>query len=254
MGLLFIALAAVHDTYTGMTRATLEAIAQNLATVRARMRAAAQKAARDPASVRVLAVSKASSAAAITAAYEAGQLEFGENYLQESLPKLAALKHHPGLIWHFIGSLQANKTRLVAEHFDWIHTVDRERIAQRLSEQRPAALPPLNVCIEVRLMDELGKGGVVPARVAAFAASLTALPGLRLRGLMCIPPPTEDVETQRRSFRLLRELYEVLNHQGHGLDTLSMGMSGDFETAILEGSTVVRLGTAIFGTRPSKHS
>lgn len=235
-----------------MTRATLEPIARNLAAVRARMLASAEQAGRDPASVQLLAVSKACPAASIAAAYTAGQMEFGENYLQETLPKLQALKHHPGLTWHFIGSLQANKTRLVAEHFDWVHTVDRERIAQRLSEQRPATLPPLNVCIEVRLDDEPGKSGVISEAVAALAKYIAALPRLQLRGLMCIPPPAGEVATQRSGFRRLRELFDALNRQGHDLDTLSMGMSGDFESAILEGSTMVRLGTAIFGTRPSK--
>ena len=236
-----------------MTRATLEPIARNLATVHVRMQAAAEQAGRDPASVRLLAVSKACAAASISAAYAAGQMEFGENYLQEALPKLEALKHHPGLIWHFIGTLQANKTRLVAEHFDWVHTVDRERIAQRLSEQRPATLPPLNVCIEVRLGDEPGKSGVMPETVAALTKRIAALPRLQLRGLMCIPPPAGDVAMQRIGFKHLRELFEALNHQSHGLDTLSMGMSGDFESAILEGSTLVRVGTAIFGARPRKH-
>ena len=237
-----------------MTRATLEPIARNLAAVRARMQVAAEQAGRDPARVRLLAVAKACPAAAIAAAYAAGQMEFGENYLQEALPKLETLKHHPGLIWHFIGTLQANKTRLVAEHFDWVHTVDRERIAQRLSEQRPATLPPLNVCIEVRLGDEPGKSGVMPETAASLTKHIAALPRLQLRGLMCIPPPAREVATQRIRFRRLRELFEALNHQGHGLDTLSMGMSGDFESAILEGSTLVRVGTAIFGARPRKHS
>jgi len=237
-----------------MTRATLEPITQNLAAVRARMLATAERAGRDPARVRLLAVSKTRPAAAIASAYGAGQLEFGENYLQEALPKLEVLRHHPGLVWHFIGTLQGNKTRLVAEHFAWVHTVDRERIAQRLSDQRPATLPPLNACIEVRLGDEPDKSGVLPEQIPALAECLAALPRLRLRGLMCIPPPAEDVATQRITFRRLRELFEALNRQGHGLDTLSMGMSGDFEAAILEGATLVRLGTAIFGTRPRKHS
>ncbi len=249
---MFIDLSAIHDTHTGMTRATLEAIPQNLASVRARIKAAALQANRNPASVRLLAVSKGWPAEVITTAYEAGQMGFGENYLQEALPKLGALKHQPGLIWHFIGALQANKTRQVAEHFDWVHTVDRERIAQRLSDQRPVTLPPLNVCIEVRLGDEPGKSGVMPEALAALVQYITGLPQLRLRGLMCIPPPTAEVAAQRSGFRRLRELFDALNHQGHRLDTLSMGMSGDFEAAILEGSTMVRIGTAIFGTRPHK--
>ncbi len=235
-----------------MTRATLEPIPRNLAVVRARIKAAAVQAGRDPASVRLLAVTKGWPSEVIATAYAAGQMEFGENYLQEALPKLQAMKHQAGLIWHFIGALQANKTRTVAEYFSWVHTVDRERIAQRLAEQRPARHPPLNVCIEVRLGNEPGKSGVIPETVAALAKYITGLPRLRLRGLMCIPQPAGEVATQRSSFRRLHELFDVLNHQGHGLDTLSMGMSGDFEAAILEGSTMVRLGTAIFGTRPHK--
>jgi PLP dependent protein len=235
-----------------MTRATLEPIARNLAAVRARMEAAALQAGRDPASVRLLAVSKAWPASAIEAAHAAGQMDFGENYLQEALPKLASFKHQPGLIWHFIGTLQSNKTRQVAEHFSWVHTVDRERIAQRLSEQRPVTRPPLNVCIEVRLGDEPEKSGVMPEAVASLAYYIKGLSRLRLRGLMCIPPPTTDMVSQRSRFHRLRDLYDVLNNQGHGLDTLSMGMSGDFEAAILEGSTMVRVGTAIFGARPRK--
>jgi len=237
-----------------MIRATLESISRNLTAVRVRIRAAAERAGRDPAGVRLLAVSKACPAAAITRAYAAGQLEFGENYLQEALPKLQALGHQPGLAWHFIGTLQGNKTRAVAEHFAWVHTMDRERIAQRLSAQRPATLPPLNICIEVRFGSEPAKSGVMPEQVPALAEYISTLPRLHLRGLMCIPPPAEDVATQRRAFRGLREIFDLLNRQGHGLDTLSMGMSGDFEAAILEGATLVRLGSAIFGARPSNHS
>lgn len=237
-----------------MTRATLEPISRNLTAVHVRIRAAAERAGRDPASVRLLAVSKACPATAVARACAAGQLEFGESYLQEALPKLQVLAHYPGLVWHFIGTLQSNKTRAVAEHFAWVHTVDRERIAQRLSVQRPAALPPLNTCIEVRFGDEPAKGGVMPEQVPALAEYIAALPRLQLRGLMCIPPPTEDVATQCRAFHRLREIFDLLNRQGRGLDTLSMGMSADFEAAILEGATLVRLGSVIFGTRPSKHS
>jgi PLP dependent protein len=237
-----------------MTRATLELIPRNLAAAHARIAAAAKRAGRDPASVQLLAVSKTASATAIAAAYAAGQREFGENYLQEAVPKLQALRQHAGLVWHFIGTLQANKTRPVAEHFSWVHTIDRERIAQRLSDQRPASLPPLNACIEVRLSEEPSKSGIAPERVAALAKYLSALPRLQLRGLMCIPSPAGDEGGQRISFKRLRELLVSLRGQGFRLDTLSMGMSGDFEAAILEGATLVRLGTTIFGARPSKHS
>jgi len=237
-----------------MTRATLEPIARNLAAVHARMLAAAQQAGRDPATIRLLAVSKTCPATAIATAYAAGQPEFGENYLQEALPKMKLLSRFPKLVWHFIGSLQANKTRAVAEHFAWVHTVDRERIAKRLSEQRPATLAPLNVCIEVRLGTEPGKGGIRPGQVPALAAYIAGLPRLSLRGLMCIPPPSREVTRQRVAFARLRQLFEELNQDGHGLDTLSMGMSGDFEAAILEGATLIRLGTAIFGTRSRNHS
>lgn len=232
-----------------MTRATLEPISRNLATVHARMLAAARQAGRDPAGIHLLAVSKACPATVIATAFAAGQLEFGENYLQEALPKMKLLSQYPKLVWHFIGTLQANKTRAVAEHFAWVHTVDRERIATRLSEQRPAGFPPLNVCIEVRLGNERGKGGILPDQVPALAAYIAGLPRLSLRGLMCIPPPSSEVMTQRVAFARLRQLFEELNRHGQGLDTLSMGMSGDFEAAILEGATLIRLGTAIFGTR-----
>jgi PLP dependent protein len=237
-----------------MTRATLVPIAQNLAAVHARMQAAAARANRDPAGIRLLAVSKACPTTAIAAAYAEGQMEFGENYLQEALPKLGTLSGRPGLIWHFIGSLQSNKTRAVAKHFDWVHTVDRERIAQRISDQRPAGLPPLNACIEVRFGDEPGKSGIPPEQVPTLAKFMGGLPHLRLRGLMCVPPPSNQILTQRSVFDRMRNLFEQLNRQGHGLDTLSMGMSGDFEAAILDGATLIRLGTAIFGPRPAKHS
>jgi len=180
----------------------------------------------------------------------AGQAEFGENYVQEGVGKVTALADVPGLAWHFIGQLQGNKTREVAERFDWVHTVDRERIASRLSAQRPHDATPLQVLLQVRLADEPGKGGVTPAEAPALAAAVTALPQLRLRGLMCIPPPAADLEAQRRPFRQLRELMASLNAAGHALDTLSMGMSEDLEAAVLEGATIVRVGTAIFGRRP----
>jgi hypothetical protein len=185
----------------------------------------------------------------VRAAAAAGQREFGENYVQEGADKVDALADLPGLVWHFIGQLQANKTREVAARFDWVHTVDRERIAARLSAQRPHHAPPLQVLLQVRLADEAGKGGVTATEVPALATAVAALPRLQLRGLMCIPPPAADLEAQRAPFRRLRELLESLNSAGHRLDTLSMGMSDDLEAAVLEGATIVRVGTAIFGRR-----
>ena len=221
-----------------------------LQSVRARIVRAAESADRDPGSVRLLAVSKQQPAALVRAAAAAGQTEFGENYVQEGIGKVAALADAPGLTWHFIGQLQGNKTREVAECFDWVHTVDRERIASRLSAQRPHDAAPLQVLLQVRLADEPGKGGVAPAEAPALAAAVSVMPRLRLRGLMCIPPPAADLEAQRRPFRQLRELMQSLNAAGHALDTLSMGMSDDLEAAVLEGATIVRVGTAIFGRRP----
>ena len=218
--------------------------------VRARIVRAAERAGRDPGSVRLLAVSKQQPAAMVRAAATAGQTEFGENYVQEGIDKVAALADVPGLAWHFIGQLQGNKTREVAGCFDWVHTVDRERIASRLSAQRPRDAAPLQVLLQVRLADEPGKGGVAPAAAPALAEAVAVLPRLQLRGLMCIPPPAAGLEAQRQPFRQLRELLESLNAAGHALDTLSMGMSDDLEAAVLEGATIVRVGTAIFGRRP----
>ena len=216
--------------------------------VLARIRAAAERAGRDPRSVRLLAVSKQQPAAAVAAAAAAGQLEFGENYVQEGVAKIAALGD-AALTWHFIGQLQSNKTREVAEHFAWVHTVDRERIAARLDAQRPHYAGPLEVLLQVRLGDEPGKGGIAPSDAPRLAEVVAGLPRLRLRGLMCLPPPARDEAAQREPFRRLREILEELNRRGHGLDTLSMGMSADLEAAVLEGSTIVRVGTAIFGPR-----
>ena len=205
---------------------------------------------RDADSVRLIAVSKTQPADAIRALAELGQQDFGENYLQEALPKLAALAHLP-LTWHFIGQLQANKTRAVAENFHWVHTLDRERIAVRLSEQRGAHAPPLNVCIQVRLADEPGKGGISKTGLAPLARRVAELPRLRLRGLMCIPPPREGFEAQRQLFAQLADCARELRGQGLPLDTLSMGMSDDLEAAVAAGATCVRIGTAIFGERKS---
>lgn len=237
-----------------MIRATPETIIQNLTGVRVRVAAAAAAAGRNPATVHILAVSKTRPIPDLEAALAEGQTEFGENYLQEALPKMAALRRHTGLAWHFIGILQANKTRAVAEHFDWVHTVDREKIAQRLNDQRPAQLAPLNACIEVNLSGEASKSGIAPSELTALAEYLVTLPRLRLRGLMTIPATETNPEKQRVPFCKLRELMGMLNAHGHKLDTLSMGMSGDYETAIAEGATLIRLGTAIFGPRAPKHS
>lgn len=203
---------------------------------------------READSVRLIAVSKTQPADAIRAAAALGQTDFAENYLQEALPKLAALADLP-LTWHFIGQLQANKTRAVAEHFHWVHTLDRERIAVRLNEQRSVHAPPLNVCIQVSLEDEPGKGGISRTDLAGLARKVLELPRLRLRGLMCIPPPREGFEAQRQLFAELADCARELREQGMPLDTLSMGMSGDLEAAVAAGATCVRIGTAIFGDR-----
>ncbi len=195
-----------------------------------------------------MAVSKTFPATAVREAAAGGQRDFGENYLQEALEKLDATADLP-LIWHFIGPIQSNKTRPIAERFDWVHTVDREKIVRRLSEQRPETRGPLNVCIEVNVSGEATKSGVAPAAVPALARVVAALPRLRLRGLMAIPEPTADMDLQRQRFATLRELNESLVREGLALDTLSMGMSADLEAAIAEGATMVRVGTAIFGER-----
>jgi hypothetical protein len=219
-----------------------------LAAVRARIEAAARSAGRDPSTVRLLAVSKQQPVEVIRAAAEAGQHEFGENYLQEARAKIDALRPLD-LEWHFIGQLQSNKTRDVAENFRWVHTLDRARIAERLSAQRPHYAGPLEVLLQVKLAEEGGKGGVAPDEVAALAEIVAGLPRLSLRGLMCIPPPETDPERQRAPFRRLRELARSLVGRGIPLDTLSMGMSADLEAAVAEGATIVRIGTAVFGPR-----
>ncbi len=198
--------------------------------------------------VQLLAVSKTWPAIAVAELAAAGQRAFGESYVQEGIEKIAELRAL-GLSWHFIGSLQANKTRLVAEGFDWVQSLDRLRIAERLSGQRPASLPPLSVCLQVNISGEATKGGVCPAELPALAHAVAALPRLRLRGLLAVPAPSDDFLEQRRSFRRLRELSERLQAAGLPLDTLSMGMSADLEAAIAEGATLVRVGTAIFGER-----
>lgn len=223
-------------------------LAHNLAQVKARVREAAQRDGRDPAAITLLAVSKMQSPQAVREAAQAGQRDFGENYVQEALDKQIAVAN-PALIWHFIGPIQSNKTRAIAENFAWVHSVDRLKIAQRLSAQRPIDAPPLNVCIEINVSGEASKSGVLPEGVTTLAEQVAALPQLRLRGLMAIPAPTSDVQQQRLAFAQVHALFDALNQRGLKLDTLSMGMSGDLEAAIAEGATIVRVGTAIFGPR-----
>ena len=216
--------------------------------VRNRIQAACAASGRAPEEVTLLAVSKTFGADAVQAAYAAGQTAFGENYIQEAVEKITALKHLP-LQWHCIGPVQSNKTRLVAEHFDWVHTVDRLKIAQRLSDQRPAGLPPLQVCIQVNVDGGATKSGVAPEAALALAKDIAKLPFLRLRGLMCIPEPASDFIAACALFERARALFNSLNAEGLALDTLSMGMSDDLEAAIASGSTMVRVGSAIFGAR-----
>ena len=227
-------------------------ISAQLAQVREGIAEAARRAGRAPESVNLLAVSKTFGPEAVIEAADAGQREFGENYVQEALDKIAAVKaRRPDLdlIWHFIGPLQSNKTRPVAEQVDWVHSVDRLKIAQRLSDQRPDSLPPLNICLQVNVSGETSKSGVTPEELPALASAVTSLPRLRLRGLMAIPEPEDDPVLQRRPFALLRDLQQQLSTDGIFTDTLSMGMSADMAAAIAEGATIVRIGTAIFGQR-----
>jgi PLP dependent protein len=232
-------------------------ISQALQQVRARVAQAEAAAQRPPGSVTLIAVSKTFPATAVFEAINTGQRDFGENYVQEGVEKVvevASAQVSAPLAWHFIGPLQSNKTREVAAHFDWVHSIDRVKIAQRLSEQRPAHLLPLNVCLQVNLSAEDTKSGVAEANVQALAQAIAKLPRLKLRGLMCIPAPADDLPTQRAPFARLRMLRDQLNAQGFGLDVLSMGMSADIEAAVLEGATHVRVGTAIFGAREKKNT
>lgn len=223
----------------------MSTIAENIAKVGARIREAAQASQRNFADIGLLAVSKTKPADAIREAHAVGVRDFGENYLQEALEKQTQLADLP-LIWHFIGPIQSNKTRPIAEHFDWVHSVDRLKIAQRLSDQRPAHLPALNICLQVNVSGEDSKSGCSPEELRALARAVVALPNLRLRGLMAIPEPTDDVAAQHAAFARLRQLRDEL---ALNLDTLSMGMSHDLEAAIAEGATWVRIGTALFGAR-----
>ena len=226
-------------------------IADNLQAVKARIERAAISARRDPATVTLLAVSKTHPVASIEEARAAGQRAFGENYVQEALEKMDAVQ---GLEWHLIGPLQSNKTRLAAERFDWVHTVASEKIAKRLSEQRPAGVAPLNVLIQINVSAEPGKSGVAPPDAFALSKQIANLKNIRLRGLMAIPEPTGDAGRQRAAFSQVRDLFEELKSKGLAFDTLSMGMSDDMESAIAEGATLVRIGTAIFGQRSKVRS
>jgi PLP dependent protein len=242
-------------------------IADNIAKVRQRIRKACIKSGRPEAALRLLAVSKTQPSAAIRNAVAAGIIDIGENYWQEAEQKMAELTDLP-IVWHFIGPLQTNKTRAIAAHFDWVHSVDRLKLAERLAAQRPAALPPLNICLQVNINEEPSKAGVHATELPALAMAIANLPQLRLRGLMAIPQASDDIEVQRGNFKKVRQLLEQLQHQLQEqlqqqlqeqlqeqqqcpqLDTLSMGMSGDLEAAIAEGSTLLRIGTDIFGARP----
>jgi len=230
----------------------MSSIEANLQQVRQRITRSCHDAGRPEQSVTLLAVTKTFGATQVRQAHAAGQRDFGENYVQEALLKIDALADlRADLHWHLIGPLQSNKTRVVAQSFDWVHSVDRLKIAQRLAEQRPADLPPLQLCLQVNISGEASKSGLLPDEVAAVAQAVATLPHerVRLRGLMAIPEPAEDLMAQRAPHRALRELLAALNQGGLGLDTLSMGMSADLEAAVAEGATIVRIGTAIFGAR-----
>lgn len=227
-------------------------LADNVRAVRERIARAAAQCGRNADSITIVAASKSQPLTAIEAAARAGLTDFGESYVREALAKLAA-PAAAALTWHFIGRIQANKTRPIAEHFAWVHGLDRLDLARRLSAQRPYHAPVLDVCIQVNLAGEAGKGGVAPTEAHALAAAVAVLPRLKLRGLMCLPPEEHSLERQRHWFAQLRRMFEALNAAGAGLDTLSMGMSADLEAAVLEGATLVRIGTALFGPRPRRH-
>ena len=231
----------------------MDTIKTRLAGVRQQIETAMQTYGRDQGSVVLLAVSKTRPVDDILDAVRAGQRSFGENYPQEALEKIQSLRREP-IEWHFIGRIQSNKTRLIAENFHWVHSVDSLKQAQRLNNQRPPQLPPLNICLQIKVDPETTKGGLSPSEAGALAVCFSSLPRLRLRGLMTLPAPTTDPRAQRLPFRKLRLLLQHLNRQGLDMDTLSMGMSGDLEAAIAEGSTIVRVGTAIFGRRDSQPS
>ncbi|UJF23121.1 YggS family pyridoxal phosphate-dependent enzyme [Shewanella sp. OMA3-2] len=225
-------------------------IADRLSIAQSRMNQAAQKCSRLPSEIKLLAVSKTKPISDIIEAYQAGQRLFGENYVQESEQKIIALQQaYPDIEWHFIGPLQSNKTKIVAEHFDWMHTLSREKIAQRLSDQRSAQKLPLQVCIQVNISQEDSKSGIDPQAVITLAEQINQMPNLALRGVMAIPTATDDLQVQQSEFSQLKQIYQQLQQKFAGIDTLSMGMSGDLDMAIANGSTMVRIGSAIFGER-----
>jgi len=236
-----------------VTHVIMTTIASNLQAVRAAIKKAAACAGRSADDVSLLAVSKTFTESAIRDAYRSGQTRFAESYVREALDKIAALHDLP-IEWHYIGPIQSNKTRAIAEHFAWVHSVDRLSIAERLSAQRPAQLPPLQVCLQVNISSEVSKSGASPDQLSALAHAIAKLPGLKLRGLMAIPAPVDDIAAQRQPFERLHELLNQLNREGLQLDTLSMGMSQDFVAAIAEGATIVRIGSAIFGARDYSRS
>lgn len=227
----------------------MNTIQQNLVNVKNRIIQAAKKYHREPEDITLLAVSKTKSCDAIQEAINAGQYQFGENYLQEGIEKIAYFSNKQNLIWHFIGALQSNKSRLVAEHFDWCHTIDRLKIAQRLNNQRPRNKAPLNVLIQINISDEISKSGITPTELDKLAAEIVLLPNLKLRGLMAIPAPNNELSQQMSIFRSMENLCNQLKKQYPDIDTLSMGMTADLDIAIACGSTLVRIGTAIFGSR-----
>lgn len=224
-------------------------INDNLNKVQQQINEAAKSSGRATSDITLLAVSKTRSAEELRLAYDCGQRHFGENYLQESLEKIDALSALDELCWHFIGPIQSNKTRPIAESFHWVHSVDRLKIARRLSEQRPAHLPPLNICLQVNISQEESKAGCMPAETATLVDEIVQLPNIQLRGLMAIPKATDDADEQRDAFHRMQQLFSTLQQKHPTLDTLSMGMSGDMAMAIAEGATIVRIGTAIFGPR-----
>lgn len=231
----------------------MSAISNNLQAIHERMSLARKISSRLSDTISLLAVSKTVSISHVLEAIHAGQTAFGESYVQESVEKILVLRQHAfpqPIEWHFIGPIQSNKTRLIAEHFDWVHTISRESIAQRLAQQRPHSLPPLNVCIQVNISQEPQKQGALPKETLDLAKKIATIPNLKLRGLMAIPKISTSFEEARIPFRQLKELQENLNQEGFSLDTLSMGMSHDLEAAIIEGATLIRVGTAIFGQRP----
>lgn len=229
----------------------MNTLTERLKQIRAQITKAENRYRRPAGSVKLLAVSKTRPLEDIQEALAAGQRDFGESYLQDALPKVAALAGQP-VCWHFIGPIQSNKTRAIAENFSWVHSIDRLKIAQRLSEQRPPGLPPLNVCLQVNVSRDPAKAGVTPDQAPALATEIHRLANIKLRGLMTIPAYSDDFEQQCLPFRALRECLEKIHQQGIELDTLSMGMTDDMEAAIAEGATIVRIGTAIFGERPRK--